>query len=65
YLIYFQAKYGGFIVKGTGEDTASTIIPHGFNAGYESPPLPDAETHAVYFSADNLTLEKLVLQIAP
>lgn len=65
YLIYFQAKYGGFIVKGTGEDTASTIIPHGFNAGYESPPLPDAETHAVYFSADNLKLENLVLQITP
>ena len=65
YLIYFEAKYGGFTVRGTGEDTASQIIPHGFNAGYESPPLPDAGTHAVSFSADSLEIEKLVLQITP
>jgi len=65
YLIYFEAKYGGIVVKGTGEDTASTIIPHGFNAGYESPPLPDAETHAVYFSADSLRLEDVLLKISP
>lgn len=65
YLIYFEAKYGGIVVRGTGEETASQIIPHGFNAGYESPPLPDAMAHVVYFSADNLNLEKLVLQITP
>jgi hypothetical protein len=65
YLIYFEAKYGGITVRGTGEETASQIIPHGFNSGYESPPLPDAGTHAVYFSADSLDLEKLVLQITP
>ncbi|MEM2262249.1 MAG: hypothetical protein QXK24_07345 [Ignisphaera sp.] len=63
YLIYFEAKYGGIAVKGSGEETASQIIPHGFNAGYESPPLPDAGMHAVHFTANNLGLEKLVLQI--
>jgi hypothetical protein len=62
-FVYFATTYGGFVIKGTGEQSPSTIIPHGFSAGWKSPPLPDAQVHAVYFTADQLALKDLVIQI--
>jgi hypothetical protein len=64
-FIYFATNYGGFALKGTGEQSPSTIIPHGFSAGWKSPPLPNAQVHAVHFSADELVLKDLVIQVVP
>lgn len=64
-FVYFSTTYGGFVMKGTGEQSPSTIIPHGFSSGWKSPPLPDAQVHAVYFAADQLVLKDLVIQITP
>lgn len=64
-FVYFATTYGGFIVKGTGDQSPSTLIPHGFSAGWKSPPLPDAQVHAVSFTADQLALRDVVIQIAP
>lgn len=63
-FVFFATTYGGFVIKGTGEQSPSTIIPHGFSAGWKSPPLPDAQVHAVCFTADQLSLKDLVIQIA-
>jgi hypothetical protein len=53
------------VVEGTGEESGSEIIPFGLNVGTETPPINNVETHTVYFSADNLDIEKITLQIAP
>jgi hypothetical protein len=65
FFVYFATTYGGIVMKGTGDQSASTIIPHGFSAGWKSPPLPDPQVHAVYFTADQLALKNLVIQITP
>jgi hypothetical protein len=65
HFVYFATTYAGFVLKGIGDQSASTIIPHGFSSGWKSPPLPDAQVHAVHFSSDQLTLKDLVIQITP
>jgi hypothetical protein len=63
YTIYFKLMAHGTIsITATGDDDISEMIPHAFYAG-SSFSMTNLEAHAVYFSADELTLNDFMLSI--
>ena len=63
YSIYFKAMvHGAYSITATGNDDISKMIPHALYSGC-SFYVANLEAHAVYFSADELTLNDFMLSI--